>query len=173
MASQNAWFVKGFPTDFVMSLSYFSHVPEVRKFLSNLLFNVEFADKKNCTFSSFIFSKFMEQYKYSQLSVKYGLISLYIPGALSRGWGCFSFQRSKRGGHGADWPQSWVIRTRMASVYLSCLSDSRQEASVVAVALAVTPLLEMLMSVVQWLAAPMTLLPQTAMYVMFWFPSYF
>ena len=42
------------------SLSYFSHVPEVRFFVSNSLFDVEFVNKKNCIFSFFIFSKFAE-----------------------------------------------------------------------------------------------------------------
>ena len=46
---------------FVTSFSYFSHVPEVRKILSEPLFDVEFADKKNCIFSFFVFSKFVEQ----------------------------------------------------------------------------------------------------------------
>ena len=35
--------------------SYSSHLPEVQFFVSNSLFNVEFADKKNCIF---IFSYF-------------------------------------------------------------------------------------------------------------------
>ena len=39
--------------DFVTSFSYFSHVPAVRFFLSNSLFDVEFVDKKNCIFSFF------------------------------------------------------------------------------------------------------------------------
>ena len=42
------------------SLSYFSRVPEVRFFVSNSLFGVEFVDKKNCIFSCFVFSKFAE-----------------------------------------------------------------------------------------------------------------
>ena len=35
------------------SLSYFSYVPEVGKIESEPLFDVEFADKKNCIFSFF------------------------------------------------------------------------------------------------------------------------
>ena len=53
-------FVKGLPTDFMMSFSYFSCASEVRFFVSNSLFDVEFVDKKNCIFSFFIFSKFAE-----------------------------------------------------------------------------------------------------------------
>ena len=48
-------------TQYVTTLSYFSCVPETRFFLSEPLFDVEFADKKNCIFSFFIFSKFVEQ----------------------------------------------------------------------------------------------------------------
>ena len=53
VTSQNSWFLKGLPTDFVMSLSYFSSVQEAGIFLSEPLFDVEFTDKKNCIFSFF------------------------------------------------------------------------------------------------------------------------
>ena len=52
---------QGLHADFVTSLSYFSNAPEVRFFVSsNSLLDVESADKKNCIFSFFIFSKFTE-----------------------------------------------------------------------------------------------------------------
>ena len=52
--------MKGLPTDFVTSLPYISHVPEVRLFVSNSKFDVELADKRNRIFSFFVFSKFVE-----------------------------------------------------------------------------------------------------------------
>ena len=52
---------QGLHADFVTSLSYFSNAPEVRFFVSsNSLLDVESADKKNCIFSFFVCSKFVE-----------------------------------------------------------------------------------------------------------------
>ena len=61
--------------NFVTSLSYFLVFQSSWKYF-NLKFDEEFADKKNCIFSFFVFSKFVEQVKIQSIA-SYCLACLY------------------------------------------------------------------------------------------------
>ena len=67
--SQNLWFLKGLPADFMTSLYHFSHVSELRILFPSSLFDIEFPDKKNCIFSFLYFQNSWSNKKNSQLSV--------------------------------------------------------------------------------------------------------
>ena len=68
-------FVEGLPTDFSdVTFLFFSH-SRSPIFVSNLLFGIELADKKNFIFSFFVFSKLVQAKKIQPIA-NHGLTSL-------------------------------------------------------------------------------------------------